>query len=449
MQAPTARGLAIQILRQLDQREGFSNRVLADHLLAWSADLARRDRGLVTLLVYGVLRHRARLDAMIDTFADKPQRLSARLRELLRVAVFELRELGRPVHVAISQAQAQREAFDPNGALRGLVQAVLAGVDRDGAALDEKFAAGKPLDVLALRWSIPRWLAGRWIKQLGPERALARAQALAAPPPVDLRIDLTRTTAEAVAEAIRAADPRASVETVPGQPQALRVRAGGELHNHPLYHAGQFAVQGLGAQQAALALAPCPGEHVLDACCGMGTKTLHLAELMQRRGVLVAADASVERLDAQTELRQRGGLEVPELELRAVHGDLSAAVLAGVDELGEHHDLRYDAILLDAPCTGLGNLGRHPELRWTSRHEDIAACVDLQRRLLVRCLERLRPGGRLVYAVCSLEPEEGPLLVRAVAGELGLTIDHEQTSTPELEATDGFYLARLRAAAAT
>ncbi|MBL8969225.1 MAG: hypothetical protein JNK56_01510, partial [Myxococcales bacterium] len=184
MQAPTARGLAIQILRQLDQREGFSNRVLADHLLAWSADLARRDRGLVTLLVYGVLRHRARLDAMIDSFADKPQRLSARLRELLRVAVFELRELGRPAHVAISQAQAQREAFDPNGALRGLVQAVLAGVDRDGAALDEKFAAGKPLDVLALRWSIPRWLAGRWIKQLGPERALARAQALAAPPPV-------------------------------------------------------------------------------------------------------------------------------------------------------------------------------------------------------------------------------------------------------------------------
>ena len=446
---PTTRGLAIRVLRQLEQQQGFSNRVLAGHLLAWSADLARRDRGLVTVLVYGVLRHRARLDALIDAVADKPERIRGRLRELLRVAVFELRELGRPAHVAISQAQAQREAFDPNGALRGLVQAVLAGVDRDGAALDEKFAAGKPLDALALRWSIPRWLAGRMIKQLGPERALARAQALAVPPPVDLRVDLTRTTADAVADAIRGADTRASVETVPGQPQALRVRAGGELHQHPLYHAGQFAVQGLGAQQAGLALGPCPGEHVLDACCGMGTKTLHLAELMQRRGVLVAADASVERLDAQTELRQRGGLEVPELELRAVHGDLSAAVLAGVDELGEHHDLRYDAILLDAPCTGLGNLGRHPELRWTSRHEDIAACVDLQRRLLVRCLERLRPGGRLVYAVCSLEPEEGPLLVRAVAGELGLTIDHEQTSTPELEATDGFYLARLRAAAAT
>lgn len=438
MQAPTARGLAIQILRQLDQREGFSNRVLAGHLLAWSADLARRDRGLVTLLVYGVLRHRARLDALIDTFADRPQRLSARLRELLRVAAFELRELGRPAHVAISQAQAQRETFDPGGALRGLVQAVLAGIDRDGAELDAKFAAGKPLDVLALRWSIPRWLAGRMLKQLGPERALARAQALAVPPPVDLRVDLSRTSAEAVAEAIRAADPRASVETVPGQPQALRVRGGGELHQHPLYHAGHFAVQGLGAQQAALALGPCPGEHVLDACCGMGTKTLQLAELMDRRGVLVAVDLSAERLDAQLELRQRGGLDVPGLELRSLQADLSQAELVGVDEL------RYDAILLDAPCTGLGNLGRHPELRWTCRHEDIAACAALQRSLLVRCIARLRPGGRLVYAVCSLEPEEGPELVKAVAAEHGLRVELEQAWTPEQEATDGFYLARLR-----
>lgn len=438
---PTTRGLAIRVLRQLEQQQGFSNRVLAGHLLAWSADLARRDRGLVTVLVYGVLRHRARLDALIDAVADKPERIRGRLRELLRVAVFELRELARPAHVAISQAQAMREEFDPTGALRGLVQAVLAAIDRDGAALDEKFAAGKPLEALALRWSIPRWLAGRMLKQLGPERALARAQALASPPPVDLRVDLSRTTAESVAEELRAADPRVQVELVDGQPQALRVRSGGELTHSPLYHAGLFAVQGLGAQQAALALEPCPGEHVLDACCGMGTKTLHLAELMRRRGRIVAVDASSERLAAHEELRQRGLLEVAELQLHTTEADLTLADLPAVD--GE----RYDGVLLDAPCTGLGNLGRHPELRWNCRYEDIAACAELQRRLLLRCLGRVRPGGRLVYAVCSLEPEEGPLLVRAVAAEQGWTLELEQAWTPEQEGTDGFYLARLRAPA--
>lgn len=438
---PTTRGLAIRVLRQLEQQQGFSNRVLAEHLLAWSADLARRDRGLVTVLVYGVLRHRARLDALIDAVADKPERIRGRLRELLRVAVFELRELARPAHVAISQAQAMREEFDPKGALRGLVQAVLAAVDRDGDALDAKFAAGKPLEVLALRWSIPRWLAGRMLKQLGPERAIARAVALAGPPPVDLRVDLSRTTADAVADELRAADPRLQVEPVPGQPQALRVRSGGELTHSPLYRAGLFAVQGLGAQQAGLALAPCPGEHVLDACCGMGTKTLHLAELMRRRGRIVAADASGERLAAHDELRQRGLLDAPGLELRTVQADLAAADIPGVD--GEP----FDAVLLDAPCTGLGNLGRHPELRWNSRYEDIAACAELQRRLLERCLGRVRPGGRLVYAVCSLEPEEGPLLVRELAEARGWALELEQSQTPEVEGTDGFYLARLRAPA--
>ena len=256
--------------------------------------------------------------------------------------------------------------------------------------------------------------------------------ALAQPPPVDLRIDLTRTTADAVAETLRA-DPRAQVETVPGQPQALRVRSGGELANHGLHGEGLFSVQGLGSQQAALTLAPCPGEHVLDACCGMGTKTLHLAELMQRRGHLVAADVSADRLAAHDDLVLRGALATPDLTLTRVHGDLLSDHLPGVD------DRRYDAVLLDAPCTGLGNLGRHPELRWTSRYEDITASAARQRQLLTRCLQRVRPGGRLVYAVCSLEPEEGSQLVRSVAAQ----VVREQSWTPEAEGTDGFYLALL------
>src|SRR5690606_38202238 len=110
----------------------------------------------------------------------------------------------------------------------------------------------------------------------------------------------------------------------------------------------------------------------------------------------------------------------------------------GVDESD------YDAVLVDAPCTGLGNLARHPELRSTAQYGDIAICAELQRRLLNRCRPRVRPGGRLVYAVCSLEPEEGSRLVQAVC-EAGLfALEHEETWTPEADHTDGFYLARLR-----
>ncbi|MDC0671494.1 transcription antitermination factor NusB [Nannocystis radixulma] len=434
----TARVLAVQTLRQIDQRRGFSNRILAEQLER-HPDLERRERGLTTTLVYGVLRHRGRLDALIDAAAVRPKNLSARAREIARVAAFELRELQHPPHAAISQALGLATALDPTGALARPIHAILATIDRDGAAIDARLAAGKPLDVLANRWSIPRWLAGRWLATLGPDVALARARALASPPAVELRVDLSRTTAEEVAAALREADAKAVVEAIADQPQALRVRGGGELVRHPLYERGLFAVQALGAQRAALSLAPCPGEHVLDACAGMGTKSLQLAELMHRRGRLVAADASELRLGEHAGLRRRGELDAPGLEFSSVVADLAAPEpQPGVDEA------TYDAVLLDAPCTGLGNLARHPELRATVQYDDIAACAALQRRLLDRCRARVRPGGRLVYAVCSLEPEEGPLLVRAACDAGLFTREHEETWTPETHHTDGFYLARLR-----
>lgn len=434
----TARALAVQVLRQIDQRAGFSNRILAEHFER-HPELERRERGLTTTLVYGVLRHRARLDALIDGAATRPKGLSARAREIARVAVFELRELQHPPHAAISQALALAAALDPSGGLGRPIHAILSVIDRDGDALDARLAAGKPLDVLALRWSIPRWLAGRWLGQLGPELALARARALAEPPAVELRVDLSQTTAEDAATSLREADPRAVVELVDGQPQALRVRGGGDLTRHPLYARGLVSIQALGAQRAALTLAPCPGEHVLDACTGMGTKSLQLAELMQRRGRLVAADLSELRLAEHPALRRRGRLDAADLEFTAVRADLAAPEpQPGVD------DDTFDAVLLDAPCTGLGNLARHPELRATVQYGDVAECAALQRRLLDRCRARVRPGGRLVYAVCSLEPEEGPLLVRAACDAGSFALEREETWTPEAHHTDGFYLARLR-----
>lgn len=434
----TARALAVQTLRQIDQRRGFSNRILAEQFERHPG-LERRERGLATALVYGVLRHRGRLDALIDAAAARPKSLSARAREIARVAVFELRELRHPPHAAISQALGLATALDPSGGLARPIHAILATIDRDGDALDARLAAGKPLDVLAQRWSIPRWLAGRWIATLGPELALERARALAEPPAVELRVDLSRTTAAAVSAALRDADPKATIEDVADQPQALRVRGGGDLTRHPLHASGMFSVQALGAQRAALSLAPCPGEHVLDACAGMGTKSLQLAELMHRRGRLVAADASELRLGEHPALRRRGGLDVPGLEFSSVLADLAAPEpQAGVDEAP------FDAVLLDAPCTGLGNLARHPELRATVQFADIAACAELQRRLLDRCRARVRPGGRLVYAVCSLEPEEGPRLVRAACEAGAWALEHEESWTPEVHHTDGFYLARLR-----
>lgn len=172
----------------------------------------------------------------------------------------------------------------------------------------------------------------------------------------------------------------------------------------------------------------------------MGTKSLQLAELMQRRGRLVAADLSELRLGEHAALRRRGRLDEPGLEFTSVPADLAAPEpQPGVDEAP------FYAVLLDPPCTGLGNLARHPELRWLRHHEDIADRAALQRALLSRCLTRVRPGGRLVYAVCTAEPEEGPAVVEAVLAEPGhgFGLAAARTFTPEDDGTEGFYVARL------
>jgi len=317
-------------------------------------------------------------------------------------------------------------------------QAMLSRIAAEGDAFDLALEQGKPLDVLARRWSVPRWLAGRWIKRLGPERAQLRGRACAEPPSLDLRIDRSQASAEQVAEILRA-EVGAEVSTVEGQGQALRVRGGGALSEHRLFRAGVFSIQALGSQQPALLLAAREGERILDACAGMGTKTLQVAEMMGRSGTIVAADRSVVRLREQVGLATRGGLDRAELDLQVVDGDLR-------DELGGIDDgPLFDGVLLDAPCTGLGNLGRHPELRFVREFSDIAACAQLQRELLEACWRRVSRGGRLVYAVCSLEPEEGEMLVADFAAEHQLRVVQEATWTPEERGCDGFYVARIEA----
>jgi 16S rRNA (cytosine967-C5)-methyltransferase len=433
------RRVAVRTLREIEQRQGFSNRILSEQLER-HAELERRDRGLVTTLVYGVLRNQARLDALIDAAAVKPQKIKGELRTILRLATFELVELDRPLAIANSEAGKLARRIDPQGRLGGLLTGILNTIARDWQRTDAALVEGDPLELLCRRWSLPRWLAARWLAQLGPEQALARAQALARVPTVDLRVDLHRSHVGAIRTALREETPGIEFIELPEaageQPQCLRVRGGGDLFYGPTFESGLIAIQSLGSQQAVRALDPQPGERVLDACAGMGTKTVQIAEHMHRRGMIVAVDPSQERLDELERARERASLD----------GELSLDVIAA--ELGDAKlEPGFDAILLDAPCTGLGNLGRHPELRWTSTHENIDACAHTQASLLERCASLLRPGGRLVYAVCSLEPEEGSEVVAGfLVSEAGreLVLERAQAWTPEQHQTDGFWLAKLR-----
>jgi len=294
--------------------------------------------------------------------------------------------------------------------------------------------------VLQRRYSIPRWLGGRWLANLGPERALLRAAALTRPCPVDIRIDCTRTELETVEAALKTTRPDCEITRIPGQPQALRIRRGGPLAQNTMYKQGLFSIQAIGSQQAVRALALKPGERVLDACAGVGVKTIQLAESLNRQGTLVATEPLAARVAELARAAERGGLFGEGLLVKIIEAAMDQANVAGVDD-----GPLFDAVLVDAPCTGLGNLGRHPELRWTSRYEDIATCAALQHQLLRACWQRVAPGGRLCYAVCSLEPEEGEqLIAEFLADTHDARLGNSTAWTPEGEQTDGFYLACLQ-----
>ena len=432
------RRLAARVLQDIEQRSAFSNRVLSEHLER-NPGLDPRDRGLLTTMVYGVLRHRTRLDAHIDAHASRPAGLRGEVRQLLRVGAYELRELAHPPHAVLTEAGHAAAQLSGGSGLRRALHGILAAVDTHGAGLDTKLEAGTPLDVLETRWSIPRWLAGRWRKQLGDEDALFRAKALAEPPPVDLRLDAHRAAPAQVQQRLHEDYPRARVQTVADQPHALRVHGAGDLFHGPLHDEGLLSVQGLAAQQPVQWLEAAPGERILDACAGLGVKTLQLAETMERRGTLVAADSDAHHARDHQDLAVRGRFG-DALNHRFVVADLTEP-----DADPTLDDAPYDAVVLDVPCTGLGNLARHPEIRWLRRYEDIAARAQLQRALLSRQLARVRPGGRLVYAVCSPEPEEGPRVVEAVlaAHGPGWRLTRERCWSPERDRTEGFFVARL------
>lgn len=433
--------VAARVLQDIERRRGFSNRILAEHLER-AADMDPRDRGLVTHLVYGTLRHRTRLDAHIDAHARRPQGLSAQLRTALRIGALELRELGHPPHAAIAETARSVETFDRKRRLRPVVHAILSRIAEQGAQLDETLATGSPRDILRRRWSLPGWYTARLLSQLGPQRALERARALAEPPPVDVRIDLRRLDVPTAVERLRADHPRAHIEAVAEVPGAIRVRSAGDLFYGPLFSEGVAFVQGLASQQAVPWLEIRPGERVLDACAGMGGKTRQILEALDTEGEVVAVDPDPRRLETL-----RATIATPETDqgdvgdtaptLSVVEGDLTQPLAAVADP-------PFDAVLIDAPCTGLGNLARHPEIRWYRGAKDVADRASLQARLLERGLTCLRPGGRLVYAVCSAEPEEGPAVCERVAAEHDdVAVQRQRTFSPETDHTEGFYIARL------
>jgi 16S rRNA (cytosine967-C5)-methyltransferase len=363
-----------------------------------------RDRALAAEIATGVQRWRASLDHLIVHFAKRPlDRLDPEIVEILRLSAYQILHLSRvPASAVVDDAVDLARKVGKKSA-SGLVNAVLRALSRQRQSLPlpakprdatDRVAA---LDYLSTTLSHPRWLAARWLARYGFEATERWLQFNNRNAPLTLRANRFRTTPDALVD--RLAADGIQVERGRFAPDALILPLGA-LGSDTYPTPGLFVIQDEASQLIALLAGPSPGHRVLDACASPGGKTTALAAAMNGKGLLVACDVRNRRM----ELLRRTVAATGAPNVRLVQADLLAPLpLSGV----------FDCVLVDAPCSGLGILRRDPDIRWRRREDDLPSLAAAQLVMLQHAADRVAPGGRLVYATCSSEPEENEAVAAA------------------------------------
>ena len=397
MAISVARKIAFEVLRRVEEEGAYASDLLHAQL---GAGVRVEDAGLATELVLGVLRWRRLLDFLLERLLKKPvARLDLAVALALRIGLYQLRFLERvPARAAVHESVELVKLARKTSAAT-LVNAVLrrgAGEARTPAAdfLSEGITGAERLGILH---SHPTWMVERWVERVGEARAVGLLEANNRAPRLSCAFHRLERQEE-IFSGLRAAGLRVE----PGEilRSAFAV-SGGSVTRTAAFRDGLISIQDEASQVVPLLLGVREGERVLDMCAAPGGKTAALARAAGVGGLVVAADLHAHRLRGMREQFARLGLGA----VRLVELDAAGSLPFGV---------RFDRILVDAPCSGTGTLGRHPEIRWRLGAEALAEFHALQVSLLRSGLERLAVGGRVVYSTCSLEAEENELVVEEV-----------------------------------
>ena len=404
-----ARRAAFEVLWRVETEDAYASNLLAAARYDY---LSREDHALAQELTLGVLRWRARLDFLIERYARrKLSKLDPEVVIALRLGLYQLHFLTRiPPHAAINETVNLIKAQGLSSAAP-MINAVLRSAQREGPAEAEQAIQSltDPRQKLSIETSHPPWLLDRWIKRLGVDDTRALALANNTPPRTAFRFNLRRATAERTRTWL--AEHGITIRDSALTPRAFVIESGSLAANLEPVREGWLYLQDEASQLVAH-LAVSQGElsnggspvnpqssilnpHLLDLCAAPGSKTTLMASLLPEPAMIVASDLHLHRLRTMKEL--------------ATRLDQTSINLVQIDATGElpFEAGGFDFVLVDAPCSGLGTLQRHPEIKWRIAVEKIHELALLQKRLLAHAARQVRVGGLLTYSVCSTELEEG------------------------------------------
>ncbi|HEY0268344.1 MAG TPA: RsmB/NOP family class I SAM-dependent RNA methyltransferase [Methyloradius sp.] len=396
----------------------------ADAKLGWffkqNRELGTKDRAFVAESVYGVLRRKSFLAFVSD--GEDPRKLL--LAWLLRVQGTSMRDLDESLN------KQQKEW-----------------------AQEIKAKTADPANA-AMQADMPEWLWETLAKQYGEEEALVIARSMHLPAPLDLRANLVKTTREDVVA--RFASENTEVALTPYSPNGVRMAEKVTISRHKLFTDGKIEVQDEGSQLLAQLVAPRRGEMIADFCAGAGGKSLAIGALMRNTGRIYAFDVSEKRL-------QNLGIRLKRSGLSNLHSQL---ITSEQDPKLKRLNGKFDRVLVDAPCSGLGTLRRNPDLKWRQTPQDIIELTAKQTRILTRAAKLVKAGGRLIYATCSLLQEENEQIAEAFLAanadyklvpaneilaqqQIALDTGKYLKLLPHLHQTDGFFAAVFERTSAT
>ncbi len=435
--------IAATVLAKVDKQLGWAEEVL-DGALKKHPAIDPRDRALATELVYGVLRNRYRLDQFILAASSrKLKNIDPPALTTLRIGTYQLLYLDRiPASAAVSEAVNMVRTLKA-GHASGFVNAILRKIaNGEATPAKPKDAAGQ----LALDYSIPLWLARYLLGSFSKKGATLIARQSTTPPPLFMRVDTSRIEMDRALETFAPGVERGQGRYAPEGLWALRT---GDPRKLALLKNTQAVVQGQASQMVSHIVAPKPGFRVLDACAAPGLKTTHMAQMMEDTGEIVALDIHPHRVQTITEMAKKLGFSC----IKAVEAD---AALYRDEQL-------FNAVLVDAPCSGLGVLSHNPERKWRMSKRDIAGLVEVQKAILANVAKLVKSGGLLVYATCTVTAEENDEVIEQFLADntqFGLEpIEHDGwpiDATGQLRSyphndkgdpsnhLDGFFAARLR-----
>lgn len=418
------RRAAAAALMKVENQGAYSN--LALKQIFADGDFSSSERAFISAVFYGTLDRLITINYILNSLVKRGvSSLKPYTAAVLKTAVYQLLYMEKiPDSAAVNEAvgliKNSRERFNAS-----LVNAVLRGLIRNGVQLPSGNSSGE----LSVRYSCPEWIIESFIRDYGADTAISLLEASLKNPPVILRVNTVKITAERLQK--RLAEENIGSELIPGG-QALKIIGGIDIAASRCYREGLFFVQDLACQRSLEALKPMPGESLLDLCAAPGGKSFSAAVLMQNKGKIAAFDFYEKR----AELIKKGA---ERLQLSCISAGVGDATVYN-ESLG-----KFDAVICDVPCSGLGVLRRKPELKYKADEQlELSDLEEIQARILENAAAYTADGGRILYSTCTLRKAENELQIKTFLDKYPhFAVQYEYTYFPHIDNTDGFYCAVL------